>query len=83
MRRRDSAGGRFLVRTEEEWTTVMPYGQSVMMLNRLPKLAASVLAASGLLEAAELSRLGRIAAGAEEHPTIDAESARRALAVSA
>ncbi|MBB6351864.1 hypothetical protein FHU36_008447 [Nonomuraea muscovyensis] len=79
MKRRGSAEGRFLTRTDREWQTVVPHRCAAMM-NALPKLAAATLAARGMLDGAEVARLERIAVDVEGHRTIDAAAAGRILA---
>lgn len=74
MRRRGSAEGRFLTRTDGEWAQLMPYVNRGSV-NSLPKFAGAVLASAGLLEGGEVARLERIAAGVEAHATIDAAAA--------
>ncbi len=78
MRRKDAGGGRFLTRPDGEWAAVAPR-LSVRPMNALPKFAGAVLARAGLLDEGEVARLERIAAGAEDHPTIDAAAAARIL----
>jgi hypothetical protein len=78
VRRRDAVEGRFLTRGDGEWAALLPFGNG-RLVNSLPKFAGALLASAGLLDEAEVARLGRISDGVERHPTIDAATAGRIL----
>lgn len=80
MRRRaDPSAAAFLERPESWWRDRKP-NLNPSAFVALPSFAGVLLAAMGELRPDELARLERIAAGAEEHPRMDADRARWLLA---